>query len=171
MIFLGIGTNLDSKYGNKLSNLNVIIKFLQLEKIDILNTSSIYETPSYPDKQKPKFLNIVIQIKFDLDLNKLFKKILLSEKKMGRKRTSKNEPRICDIDVIDFNQVVIDSESIILPHPRAHKRNFVLYPLQEINPQWTHPKSNKKIHLLIDNLNENESNEITRLKERVIFNK
>ena len=120
MIFLGIGTNLDSKYGNKLSNLNVIIKFLQLEKIDILNTSSIYETPSYPDKQKPKFLNIVIQIKFDLDLNKLFKKILLIEKKMGRKRTSKNEPRICDIDVIDFNQVVIDSESIILPHPRAH---------------------------------------------------
>ena len=171
MIFLGIGTNLDSKYGNKLSNLNVIIKFLQLEKIDILNTSSIYETPSYPDKQKPKFLNIVIQIKFDLDLNKLFKKILLIEKKMGRKRTSKNEPRICDIDVIDFNQVVIDSESIILPHPRAHKRNFVLYPLQEINPQWTHPKSNKKINLLIDNLNENESNEITRLKERVIFNK
>ena len=167
MIFLGIGTNLDSKYGNKLSNLNVIIKFLQLEKIDILNTSSIYETPSYPDKQKPKFLNIVIQIKFDLDLNKLFKKILLIEKKMGRKRTSKNEPRICDIDVIDFNQVVIDSESIILPHPRAHKRNFVLYPILQIDSRWIHPILKKNVKFLINKLDQKSRIEITRLNKNV----
>ena len=105
------------------------------------------------------------------ELNELFKKIAFIEEEMGRKRTYKNEPRTCDIDVNDFNQMVLDSEKICLPHPRTHERNFVLYPLQEINAQWTHPKSNKKIHTLIDNLSFDESNEITRLKERVILNK
>jgi 2-amino-4-hydroxy-6-hydroxymethyldihydropteridine diphosphokinase len=171
MIFLGIGSNLDSKYGSRISNLNKIINLLQLEKIEIVKISSVYESPSYPNKKNPKFLNIVTEIKFNSDLNELFKKIAFIEEEMGRKRTYKNEPRTCDIDVIDFNQMVLDSEKICLPHPRTHERNFVLYPLQEINAQWTHPKSNKKIHTLIDNLSFDESNEITRLKERVILNK
>jgi len=69
MIFLGIGSNLDSKYGSRISNLNKIINLLQLEKIEIVKISSVYESPSYPNKKNPKFLNIVTEIKFNSDLN------------------------------------------------------------------------------------------------------
>ena len=171
MILLGVGTNLDSKKANRLDNLKKTIELIVLEKIKILQISSVYETPSYPDKKKPKFLNIIIEVSFGTDFENLLKKTLLIEKKMGRVRKFKNEPRVCDIDIIDFNGLVLTQDNIILPHPRAHERNFVLYPIQEIIPLWKHPKNNKEIGDLIGNLKSDASNEITRLKERVIFNK
>ena len=63
------------------------------------------------------------------------------EKKLGRIRVKKNDPRICDIDIIDYNGEKIDfkSQNLVLPHPEMHKRNFVLLPLYEINKNWMHP--------------------------------
>ena len=61
----------------------------------------------------------------------------------------KNQPRTCDIDLIDFNGKIVKTEGLSLPHPRAHERNFVLYPLKEICPNWKHPVLNKKIDFLI----------------------
>ena len=90
---------------------------------------------------------------------------------MQRIRTLKNEPRTCDIDIIDFDGLSVDSEELKLPHPKLHERNFVLYPLIEIAPSWVHPLSNKKIDNLIKNLSHNSRNEITRLKESDILDK
>ena len=171
MIFLGIGSNLDSKYGSRISNLNKIINLLQLEKIEIVKISSVYESPSYPNKKNPKFLNICLQIESNHKpeiLMKIFKNI---EKKMQRKKEKKNYPRTCDIDIIDYNGKLIKSKDLIIPHPRAHLRNFVLFPLYEIAKKWIHPIFNKKIEFLINELKLNLKNEITKIKESVIINK
>ncbi len=169
MIFLGIGSNLDSKFGDRYNNIRRTLKLIQEEKIVLKKISKFYETPSYPNKKNPKFINIVIEIEYNLDPEMLLKKIFLIEKKMERKRNTKNEPRTCDIDIIDFKGLIKNQKNVVLPHPKMYKRNFVLFPLKEINPQWIHPKLNKKIDFFINNLSQIARNEITRKKESVIL--
>ena len=171
MIYLSIGSNLNSIFGDRFQNIKKAIEFLKFEKIKINKISSFYETPSYPNKNYPKFINIAILVESDIKPKKLLNKILLIEKKMQRIRTLKNEPRTCDIDIIDFGGLSIYSEELKLPHPKLHERNFVLYPLIEIAPSWVHPLNNKKIDNLIKNLSHNSRNEITRLKESDILDK
>ena len=167
MIFLNVGSSLDSFNGNRFFNLKKTLELIKLENIKIIKKSSIYETPSYPNKKNPKFLNIGLEIKCNyspVDLIKIFNKI---EKKLQRTRGLKNKPRTCDIDLIDFNGKLINTKKISTPHPRAHLRNFVLFPLKEICPMWIHPISNKKIDFLIKKLSFKLRNEITRIKEHV----
>ena len=85
------------------------------------------------------------------------------EKKLGRIRLKKNEPRTCDIDIIDYNGEIINNIDLIIPHPKLHLRNFVIYPLKEIEPEWQHPVYNKKIDDFFLELDKNSHNEITRL--------
>ena len=91
------------------------------------------------------------------------------EKKIGRIKTQKNDPRVCDIDIIDFNGIKKVSKNINLPHPRSHRRNFVLYPIKEIDPNWSHPILKKKVDFLINQLSQNSRIEITRLNKSVII--
>ena len=88
---------------------------------------------------------------------------------MKRIRIVKNEPRTCDIDIIDFNGEVFNKKNIVLPHPKLHERNFVLFPLKEICSMWIHPIMNKKVDVLIKNLSPKTRNEITRIEESVIL--
>ena len=169
MIFLSIGSNLNSQFGNRFENINKSLSLLKNEGIIINKISSFYETPSYPNDNYPKFINIAAEIKFDFLPLDLLKKIEIVEKKMGRKREVKNDPRTCDIDIIDFNGLVENSDTINLPHPRICERNFVLYPLYEIYRDWTHPVNNKKIDIFIENLEIKTRNEITRVRESDIF--
>ena len=90
----------------------------------------------------------MIRIKTNLKPSKLLNLCKKIEKNLGRKKSVINSPRICDIDVLDFNKKIINKE-IILPHPRMHRRNFVLLPLFEINKDWVHPVSKKHIKRLI----------------------
>ena len=94
-------------------------------------------------------------------------KVLISiEEKLERKRNKKNDPRTCDLDIIDYKKQVInfkiDNYELNIPHKRMCLRNFVLYPLREISPNWVHPITKKNIKLLIDDL-KNYNNEITKL--------
>ena len=91
------------------------------------------------------------------------------KKKIGRKKTTKNEPRVIDIDIIDYNGKIKnkDSKNLILPHPRAHLRNFVLYPILEIDPKWSHPILRKNAKYLINKLSQKSRIEITRLRKNV----
>ena len=86
---------------------------------------------------------------------------------MGRIKSKKNDPRIIDIDIIDFNGLLLDSDKLILPHPKAHLRNFVLYPILEIDPKWSHPIIKKNVQFLINTLSLKSRIEITRLKKNV----
>ncbi len=147
MIYIGIGSNL----GNRIINIEKAKYFLNLEGIKIIKSSCYYETLSWPDITKPKFINIIIQsdTKFTPDkLLSIFKSI---EKRLGRKKSFKNSPRTCDIDIISYNQQIFDG-TIVIPHKKMHERNFVLIPLFELDKTWLHPKLRCDIRKLIFSL-------------------
>jgi len=163
MIFLSIGSNLISKFGDRISNIKKIIEHLNLNNVKVVKTSSYFETPSYPNKKNPKFINIVAEILWNKEPLELLNKISFIEKTLGRTRNVKNEPRICDIDIVDFKGIILKSKNLTLPHVNMENRNFVLFPLQEVCPDWKHPLNNMKIDELINNLDTKMMNEITRI--------
>ena len=169
MIHINIGSNLDSKHGTKFKNISIAIKLLIDSKLKIKKISNFYETPSYPDKKLPRFANIGLLAEYDFDHSKLIKDISLIEKKIGRVKSKKNDPRVCDIDIIDFNGLIKENKFLKLPHPRSHIRNFVLYPIKEIDPKWIHPIFKKNVDFLINELSQNSRIEITRLRKSVII--
>ena len=167
MIHLNIGSNLSSFFGSRYDNITIAINLLIESKLNISKISNFYETPSYPNQSFPKFLNVGIIAHYNnsyLDLLNETKKI---EKKLGRIKAVKNNPRIIDIDIIDFNSKIKNSEQLILPHPKCHIRNFVLYPILEIDPNWSHPIFKKNAQFLINKLSQKFRIEITRLKKNV----
>ena len=168
MIHLNIGSNLNSNFGNKFDNISIAIHLLVQNKFFIKKISNFYETPSYPNEKLPKFLNVGVFGTFYENSQELRKIISLIEKKIGRIKTKKNDPRVCDIDIVDFNGFVKKKGLIILPHPRSHVRNFVLYPIQEIDPNWIHPILKKNVDFLIKELSQISRIEITRLNKSVI---
>ena len=148
--YLAIGSNL----GNKINNIELAKLELLKNKIKILKLSSNYISKSWPDPNKPSYINIVIKIKTNLTPIKLLKVCNLIELKLGRERSKLNDPRTCDIDIIDYNKIISNEKNqrLILPHPRLNQRNFVLLPLYEIEKSWKHPKSKVNIVNLIKSL-------------------
>ena len=166
MIILSLGSNLPSHFGNKFDNLKFAMSFLEGYGILIDKKSSFYETPSYPDKNNPKFVNIVISVKTDLPPVALISVLIHIEEKLGRRRNKKNDPRTCDIDIIDYNNEVLDFRynnlELVVPHKELTSRNFVLFPLQEILPNWKHPKTKEIISSLIQKLPEDDRKSILK---------
>ena len=157
-IYLGIGSNL----GNKRSNIEKTKFELHQNNIKILQSSSYYESLSWPNPKNPKFLNIVLKINTKLGPVELMAKCKQIEVKLGRKKTAVNSPRECDIDLIDFNKICA-KDRIILPHPRMHTRNFVLLPLFELNKDWKHPISKRHIKNLILSLSKKDISSIKQI--------
>ena len=150
VVYLAIGSNL----GNKIYNIELAKFELENYKIKILKSSSNYLSKSWPDETKPNYINIVIKVKTSFQPIQLLKICNSIEGKLGRVRNKKNEPRICDIDIIDFNKKILNlkNNQLILPHPRMMKRTFVLLPLFEIEKTWKHPKFKINITNLINSL-------------------
>jgi len=169
MIHLNIGSNLESEFGDRFENISVAVNFLINSKLKIKKISNFFETPSYPNKRNPSFLNVGVLASYDFDEKTLINSIYLIEKKIGRTRSKKNDPRVCDIDIIDFNGLIIKKGSLKIPHEKCHLRNFVLYPLLQIDPEWIHPIIKKNVKLLINNLDQKSRIEITRLNKNVII--
>jgi 2-amino-4-hydroxy-6-hydroxymethyldihydropteridine diphosphokinase len=169
MIHLNIGSNLHSKFGNRFENISIAVNLLINSKINIIKVSKFYETPSYPNKKLPYFINIGALVNYKDDEVSLIKKINFIENKIGRIKTKKNDPRVCDIDIIDFKGRVISHKNLQIPHPKCHLRNFVLYPIKEIDRKWTHPILKKNVEYLINKLDQNSRIEITRLNKNVII--
>ena len=167
MIHLNIGSNLSSKFGNRFDNITIAIDLLLSSKVKIKKISNFYETPSYPNKRFPNYLNVGILCSLDANLEILFKIIKSIEKKIGRIKTKKNDPRVCDIDVIDYNSEIVKKDFINIPHSRSHMRNFVLYPIKEIDPNWIHPVLKQNVSNLIKKLDLKSRIEITRLIKNV----
>ena len=167
MIHLNIGSNLDSKYGSRFDNISIAISLLINLKINVKKISNFYETPSYPNLNFPKFLNVGVIIDYGDNQLELLELITLIEKKLGRVKAKKNDPRIIDIDIIDFKSKINKSKKLTLPHPKCHLRNFVLFPILQIDPNWSHPILKKNVQFLINNLSQKFRIEITRLKKNV----
>ena len=169
MFLLGLGSNLSSSFGDRFDNLDLAVSYLETYKIKIIKRSSFYETLSYPDIKNPKFINIVIDVSTYLPPEDLASVIIFVEKKLEREKIKKNEPRTCDIDIIDYNGRVMDFsyKNLIfkVPHEKLIYRNFVLFPLQEIAPNWIHPITKEKISNLIAKLPEEDRKSILKVKK------
>ena len=152
---LSLGSNLDSKYGNKIKNLEIAQLLLICNGIYIIKKSSYYETLSEPNYKDPKFINCVLEVQTNLKPNYLINIIFKIEKCLGRNRKNslKNEARVCDIDIIDYNGKTINHynkpDNLTIPHKLMHKRLFVLIPLLEILPNWIHPKLKLNVNSLL----------------------
>ena len=167
MIFLGLGSNLPSKYGDRFTNINLAISFLEGYGIKVIKKSSFYETPSYPNKENPKFINAVILVETILPPIDLMSVLIFIEEKLERKRGKKNDPRTCDIDIIDYNSEILNLRynnlELTVPHKELTSRNFILFPLQEISPTWKHPKTKEIISVLLQKLNDEDKNSILKI--------
>ena len=157
-IYLGIGSNL----GNRKRNIEKTKFNLIKNNINIIKSSSYYESLSWPNPKNPKFLNIVLKIKTNFTPIKLIRKCKDIEKEIGRKKSPKNSPRECDIDIINYGNRKM-SGKLLLPHPRMHIRNFVLFPLFEIDKDWTHPVSKLNIRKLLLSLSNSDIRSIKQI--------
>ena len=157
-IYLGIGSNL----GSRLYNIERAKLLLLENNINFVSISSYYETPSWPNPKNPKFLNIILKIETSLKPTELLNLCKSIEVKLGRKISPKNSPRECDIDIIDFNGLILKNR-LILPHKMMHKRNFVLFPLFEIEKKWVHPIIKVNIKKLILSLSNNDIRSIKQI--------
>tara|TARA_B110000014_G_C20037241_1_gene538895 strand:+ start:170 stop:682 length:513 start_codon:yes stop_codon:yes gene_type:complete len=158
VVYLGIGSNI----GNRVCNIEKAKALLLENNIIFISISSYYETPSWPNPKNPKFINIVLKVECSqnpIELLSLCKKI---EVILGRKKSPKNAPRECDIDIIDFGGLVLKNR-LNLPHKMMHKRNFVLFPLFEIEKDWFHPLFKTNIKNLILSLSNNEIRSIKQI--------
>ncbi|ABR31697.1 7,8-dihydro-6-hydroxymethylpterin-pyrophosphokinase [Thermosipho melanesiensis] len=150
-VFLGIGTNL----GEKEKNLSTALDYLEKVGIKILKTSSIYITKPYGYTNQDNFYNIVVEIDTVLSPKKLLECLLKIEKNMGRKRTIKWGPRIIDIDILFYGNLVIDLEKLKIPHYDFVNRDFFVVPMVEISKDFVHPKFGKTIESLMGNFEKN----------------
>ena len=169
MIILSLGSNLSSKFGDRFKNLEIAMNYLEGYGILIEKKSSFYETPSYPNMNDPKFINVIISVKTKLPPIDLMSVLIHIEEKLGRKRNKKNDPRTCDIDIIDYEQKIINFKyrdlDLIVPHERMRSRNFVLFPLIEIMPNWIHPQTKENISDIIKKLSNEDRKSVLKVNK------
>jgi 2-amino-4-hydroxy-6-hydroxymethyldihydropteridine diphosphokinase len=111
--------------------------------------SSLYQTAAWGNNNQPDFLNQVVIIHTAMNASMILSCLLEIEMQMGRVRTEKNAPRIIDLDILFFNNEIIEMPGLTVPHPSLHKRRFTLIPLNEISPEYVHPVLNKSINELL----------------------
>ena len=169
MILLGLGSNLSSSFGDRFKNIDLAVSALNSNGIEVKKKSSYYESLSYPNKENPKFINIVVEAETHLFPEDLASMLIFIEESLERKRKEKNDPRTCDIDIIDYNNKVINFKYkdlvFTVPHKKLIYRNFVLFPLHEISPNWKHPKTKELVSTLIKNIPKEDKNSILKIKK------
>ena len=142
--------SLGSNLGNRLELLQKALALVEAHSIKILALSSIYETPAWGFESTP-FYNACVQIETHLKPDTLLKTLLQIEVKLGRTRESTKgyEARPIDLDLLFYDNLVLSSDHLVLPHPSLHLRNFVLTPLVEIAPDWRHPVLDQSVSQLL----------------------
>ena len=140
-VFLGLGSNL----GDRESWIRRALEALELRGVEIVQSSSIYETEPVGFVGQPDFLNLAVEVKTGLDPSSLMDACLKIEQSLGRRRGAKDGPRNIDIDLLYYGNTVTSSPDLTLPHPRIAERAFVLTPLAEIAPGFLAPESGKTV--------------------------
>lgn len=140
IVYLALGTNL----GDRLANLKQAISALT-PQLEVKAKSQVYETPPWGVEEQPKFLNQVLKANTYLDPEPLLKHLKRLEVALGRQESFPNGPRLIDMDILFYDDLVVDKPSLVIPHPRLHERGFVLLPLMEIAPNLVHPVSKKSV--------------------------
>lgn len=160
MIFLGVGANLPSpRFSSPRETLEAAVRDLKEAGIVSRGVSRWYETAPVPISDQPWYVNAVYRIETDLDPVQLLDALHRVEAAYGRVRGEVNGPRVIDLDLLDYRGLCRDGleEGPILPHPRLHERAFVLLPLRDLAPRWTHPRSGVPIDRLIAELDPDQT--------------
>lgn len=149
-VYLSIGSNM----GNKEENLKEAIKLLD-ENLDIKveKVASFIVTEPWGYTEQEEFLNSALKIKTLLSPSELMDALLKIEAKMKRERIKKWGPRVIDLDIIFYDDLILEDDHVIIPHPRMEERAFVLKPLNEIAPNKVHPLLKKRVFRLLEEVN------------------
>ena len=159
LVAISMGSNL----GNRLSSLRKAILLLKKEGFNIIKTSDVFETPPFGVSNQPRFLNACLLIDTETNPADLLEKLKKIENEVGRVRRFRWGPREIDLDIIFYDEKVIDGPSLKVPHPHMHERPFVLIPLKQISPQWVHPILKKTVEQMTEDLPECDILRITEL--------
>ncbi|MGK7389721.1 MAG: 2-amino-4-hydroxy-6-hydroxymethyldihydropteridine diphosphokinase [Candidatus Cyclobacteriaceae bacterium M2_1C_046] len=143
--FLLLGGNVD----NPEITFKKALELFREKGITVIKLSSCYRTAAWGIKDQPDFLNQVVQIETDLTPEQLLQVILSIEQQLGRKRQEKWGPRLIDIDILYYDQIVMNNEDLSIPHPEIENRRFTLAPLAEIAPDFIHPVNKKSQQQLL----------------------
>jgi len=156
-VFLGLGTNLGDREANLLSAIFAMPPF-----VVVLEKSSVYETPPWGYEEQPDFLNQVIKGETELGEYDLLYTLKGIEAELGREPTFRYGPRLIDIDILFYDDLVLQTKKLSIPHPRLHDRAFVLVPLAEIAPGLIHPALGESVQSLLSN--HHKTNQVKRVE-------
>lgn len=157
MIVIGIGCNLPFEGCSPIQNMERVVELLGTDPdIRSVTLSPVYVTAPVGRLDQPDFFNAALRLETSLAPLELMRRLLDIEKRFGRVREERWGPRTMDLDLLDFDGQVLDVEedgvSLTLPHPRLADRGFVLFPLRDLDPKWTHPVSGESIAVLLDRI-------------------
>ena len=138
-VYILLGSNL----GDQLSNLQEACSFLKAKSIKVIASSPLYRTKAWGNVNQDDFLNVILNVETKLDANQLLNELLAIEILMGRVRGQLQwMPRLIDIDILYFNDEIIQLPHLKIPHPYIAERRFTLIPLNDLAPNFIHPKLN-----------------------------
>ncbi|MGI9534962.1 MAG: 2-amino-4-hydroxy-6-hydroxymethyldihydropteridine diphosphokinase [Thermodesulfobacteriota bacterium] len=146
-VFIGIGSNLGNRTENCIAALESISAFTIIKTV-----SSFYETEPVGNEDQPKFINAVAKVNTLLSPLTLLNSLKTIENQMGRERSERWGPRTIDLDILFYEDFVLESQELTIPHKHLHKRKFVLEPICEIEPWLEHPVSKQSVSRLLKNL-------------------
>ena len=137
--------------GNRLNNLLAATQALPPE-VRVLRSSPIYQTPPWGYSDQADFLNQVLLAETNLNPQDLLAFLKLLETQLGRKGTFKNGPRLIDLDILFYEDLILETPGLTIPHPRIEERAFVLVPLADLAPNHRHPGSGQTMSQLLENV-------------------
>lgn len=144
IVHIGIGSNL----GDRQTNCTEAINRLKRQGLTILKQSSMIETEPWGVTEQPLFINMAVEAETKLTPEELLEFLKATETDMGRQESLRWGPRVIDLDILFYDDRVIESSDLVIPHPHLHERDFVLKPLSEICPDKVHPVLKKQIQEL-----------------------
>jgi len=156
MIIIGLGANLAfNNFASLRATCGAAVAEMEHNDLKINSYSSWYQSPPWPPSDQPSYVNGACAVSTKLTPKKLLEQIFVIERSFGRERSAKNAARTLDLDLLAYDSMQTDLESDlvpILPHPRLSERAFVLYPIQDIAPEWTHPRTGASVTKMISAL-------------------
>ncbi|MDE2355519.1 MAG: 2-amino-4-hydroxy-6-hydroxymethyldihydropteridine diphosphokinase [Alphaproteobacteria bacterium] len=136
---IALGSSLAGRFGSSTELVSEALKALDSAGLTVLAQSSLWFSPAWPDPRDPPFINAVVVARAFRDPEATLAGLMALEQRFDRTREGANGPRTLDLDLIAQGEARMHSDGLILPHPRAHERRFVMAPLAEIAPDWMHP--------------------------------